>query len=138
MSREIFGHGVAGELFVEDPRPDGSVILLECITYSQRSPSSGTSGVTVSSSGGSWPVMQEGGMARKRRGKLHLDTTQNNAWVNTATSRQKQVHHRHADSGLQLAPHIRTQAVSDLKPTRKSRDPGWIVNRTDRSARAGE
>jgi hypothetical protein len=75
MGLEIFGPGVTGEILVEDQRPDGSVILLECTTYGQRSPS-GSSGVTVSSSGGSWPMMQEAGMARKRRGKLHLDTTQ--------------------------------------------------------------
>jgi hypothetical protein len=75
MGLEIFGHGVAGEILVEDQRSDGSVILLECTRYGQRS-SSGQAGVTVSSSGGSWPMLQEAGMAHKRRGKLHLDTTQ--------------------------------------------------------------
>ena len=80
MGLEIFGHGVAGEILVEDQRPDGSVILLECTTYGQRR-TPGISGVTISSSGGSWPMLQEAGMARKRRGKLHLDTTQMPAQV---------------------------------------------------------
>ena len=76
MSLEIFAHGVAGEILIEDQRPDGSTILLECAPYGQRSPR-GPSGVTVASSaGGSWPMLQEAGMAQKRRGKLHVDTTQ--------------------------------------------------------------
>jgi hypothetical protein len=76
MGLEIFGHGVSGEILVEDQRPDGSTILLQCTRYGQTA-SSAPSGVTVASSaGGSWPMLQEAGIARKRRGKLHLDTTQ--------------------------------------------------------------
>src|SRR5213082_28898 len=76
MGLEIFGHGVTGEILVEDQRPDGSVIILQCTPYGQ-TPSQQQPGVTVASSeGGSWPMLQEAGVARKRRGKLHLDTTQ--------------------------------------------------------------
>ena len=76
MGLEIFGHGVAGEILVEDQRSDGSVILLQCTPYGPPS-SSRQSGVTVASSeSGSWPMLQEAGVARRRRGKLHLDTTQ--------------------------------------------------------------
>jgi hypothetical protein len=76
MGLEIFGHGVTGEILVEDQRSDGSVILLQCTPYGTTS-SPGQSGVTVASSeSGSWPMLQEAGVARRRRGKLHLDTTQ--------------------------------------------------------------
>ena len=76
MGLEIYGHGVAGEILVEDQRSDGSVILLQCTPYGKTS-STTQPGVTVASSeGGSWPMLQEAGVARRRRGKLHLDTTQ--------------------------------------------------------------
>jgi hypothetical protein len=48
MGLEIYGHGVAGEILVEDQRSDGSMILLQCTPYGQKS-SSGPSGVTVAS-----------------------------------------------------------------------------------------
>jgi hypothetical protein len=68
MGLEIFGHGVAGEILVEDQRSDGSVILLQCAPYGKTSPAR-PSGVTVASSeGGSWPMLQEAGVATRRRG----------------------------------------------------------------------
>jgi hypothetical protein len=76
MGLEIFGHGIAGEILVEDLRPDGSVILLQCTPYTQRATQE-AAGVTIASTqGGSWPMLQEKRVARSRHGKLHLDTTQ--------------------------------------------------------------
>jgi hypothetical protein len=91
MGLEVFGHGVAGTILIEDQRPDGSAILLQCAPYGAapvpKTPAAGMTaatpvapvpaGVAVASlPSGSWPMLQEHGVAHKRHGALHLDTTQ--------------------------------------------------------------
>src|SRR5918994_7444109 len=50
MGLEIFGHGVAGTILVEDQRPDGSVILLQCAPYGGATTPPASAGMTVASS----------------------------------------------------------------------------------------
>ena len=75
MGLEIYGSGITGQILVEDQRPDGSVILLECFPYGARQQTAPAGVAVPSSPGGSWPMLQEAGLAQTRRGTLHLDTT---------------------------------------------------------------
>jgi hypothetical protein len=93
MSLEVYGEGKLGEIFIEDQRPDGSVVMLVCTQVARRAvgriltaegaaaipvagPDLGAVGVAASSSadGSTYPVFRERGMVRQRY-KLHVDTT---------------------------------------------------------------
>jgi hypothetical protein len=87
MSLQVFGSGKAGEIILHDERPDGTAILLVCREFgapaatgaqpkaAQSTPSDEVGvGLASSRDGGIFPMLDEGGVA-KRKFKLHLDTT---------------------------------------------------------------
>jgi hypothetical protein len=86
MSLQVYGQGKTGEIFIEDERPDGTVVLLVCAEGATRSPAASRQvqpeidgepvGMATSSApdGTVFPLFREHGIARKRF-KLHVDTT---------------------------------------------------------------
>jgi hypothetical protein len=86
MPLQIYGQGKTGEIFIEDERPDGSVVLLVCTEAVTRAVGANgvmqsethdeSVGVAASSTtdGSVFPLFREQGVARKRF-KLHVDTT---------------------------------------------------------------
>lgn len=88
MSLQVFGSGKAGEIILHDERPDGTAILLVCREFGAPAasrqaqpmaarPAPGDEvgvGLASSRDGGIFPMLAEGGTAR-RKFRLHLDTT---------------------------------------------------------------
>jgi hypothetical protein len=87
MSLHVWGEGRAGEIFIQDDRPDGTVVLLTCTEVATRSEElfgqaqqagdEGSVGVASSSAadGSVYPLFREHGVARRPQFKLHVDTT---------------------------------------------------------------
>src|SRR2546421_6129283 len=86
MPLQVYGEGKTGEIFIEDERPDGTVVLLVCTEAATRPPAvprraqgkidGEPVGVAASSTtdGSVFPLFREHGVAGKRF-KLHVDTT---------------------------------------------------------------
>jgi len=86
MPLQIYGEGKTGEIFIEDERSDGTVVLLVCTEAGTRTSTNrkqrqeetdGASvGVTASSTadGSVYPLFRERDVAQKRF-KLHVNTT---------------------------------------------------------------
>ncbi len=86
MSLQVYGEGKTGEIFIEDERPDGTVVLLVCTEAATRPATASRQvqpkidgepvGVAASSTpdGSVFPLFREHGVARKRF-KLHVNTT---------------------------------------------------------------
>jgi hypothetical protein len=93
VSFQLYGKRATGEVIVEDQRPDGSVVMLVCSEFANRSagPSATTRpaptgqdssddepvAVVTSSTkdGGVYPLLSETGKVSRRLPKLHVDTT---------------------------------------------------------------
>lgn len=86
MPLQFYGEGKTGEVWVEDQRPDGSVVMLICSEAAvgpstepaQQKPCPDESiGLVYASAtdGGAYPLPRETGKVSRRLPKLHLDTT---------------------------------------------------------------
>jgi hypothetical protein len=89
MSFQFYGNGKAGEVFIEDQRPDGSVVLLVCTQQAARASGAvgrgpapglggdGEIGVVSSSSadGNAYPGLREARLVDRRLPKVHVDTS---------------------------------------------------------------
>jgi len=81
MHLQVYGKKNTGEIWVEDQRPDGSVVMLVCTeegTRTSRSvPDRGSYGVVTASTtdGGAYPMLREQGHVHRKLPPVHVDTT---------------------------------------------------------------
>jgi hypothetical protein len=81
MPLQVYGKKNTGEIWIEDQRPDGSVVMLVCTEEGTRTghsvPDGGPYGVVTASTtdGGAYPMLREQGLVHRKLPPVHVDTT---------------------------------------------------------------
>lgn len=89
MHLQVYGKKNTGEIWIEDQRPDGSVVMLVCTEEGTRTgrrsvpadgrsvPDGGSYGVVTASTtdGGAYPMLREQGHVHRKLPPVHVDTT---------------------------------------------------------------